>query len=54
MQFSHSLRTQSGAYSEDAMITAPGHIHGLVVATRNERDFPQFQVPVFNPFQFEA
>ena len=45
---------KSGAYSEDAMIAATGRVHGLVIATRNERDFRQFQVPVFNPFQFEA
>ena len=45
---------KSGAYSEDAMIAATGRVHGLVVATRNERDFRQFQVPVFNPFQFVA
>jgi toxin FitB len=45
---------RSGAYSEDAMIAATGRFHGLVVATRNERDFRQFQVPVFNPFQFVA
>lgn len=45
---------KSGAYSEDAMIAATGRVHGLVIATRNERDFRQFQVPVFNPFQFVA
>ena len=45
---------RSDAYSEDAMIAATGRVHGLVIATRNERDFRQFQVPVFNPFQFEA
>jgi predicted nucleic acid-binding protein len=43
---------RSGAYSEDAMIAATGRVHGLVIATRNERDFRQFQVQVFNPFQF--
>jgi predicted nucleic acid-binding protein len=45
---------RAGAYSEDAMIAATGRVHGLVIATRNERDFRQFQVPVFNPFQFVA
>ena len=45
---------RSGAYSEDAMIAATGRVHGLVVATRNERDFRPFQVPVLNPFQFEG
>lgn len=37
---------------EDAMIAATARIHGLNVATRNERDFQQFQVGAFNPFQF--
>ena len=45
---------RSGAYSEDAMIAATGRVHGLVVATRNERDFRPFQVLVLNPFQFEG
>lgn len=39
---------------EDAMIAATARVHGLHVATRNERDFRQFQVGAFNPFQFRA
>ena len=35
---------------EDAMIAATARIHGLVVATRNDRDFAQLDVPVANPF----
>jgi predicted nucleic acid-binding protein len=35
---------------EDAMIAATARIHELVVATRNERDFAQLDVPVENPF----
>jgi predicted nucleic acid-binding protein len=35
---------------EDAMIAATARVHGLVVATRNERDFAEFAVRVFNPF----
>jgi toxin FitB len=38
---------------EDAMIAATARIHGLVVATRNDKDFAQLDVPVENPFQFE-
>ena len=38
---------------EDAMIAATARVHGLDVATRNERDFRQFQVEAFNPFRFE-
>lgn len=36
---------------EDAMIAATARVHGFVVVTRNERDFVQFDVPVFNPFK---
>jgi predicted nucleic acid-binding protein len=39
---------------EDAMIAATARVHGLQVATRNERDFRKFQVGAFNPFQFGA
>ena len=38
--------------SEDAMIAATARVHGLTVATRNERDFAHFRVPVFNPFKY--
>jgi toxin FitB len=39
---------------EDAMIAATARIHGLVVATRNDKDFAQLNVPVENPFRFEG
>jgi predicted nucleic acid-binding protein len=39
---------------EDAMIAATTRVRALHVATRNERDFRQFQVEALNPFQFEA
>ncbi|MGC2477742.1 MAG: type II toxin-antitoxin system VapC family toxin [Candidatus Sulfotelmatobacter sp.] len=45
---------KSSELIEDAMIAATARVHGLHVATRNERDFRQFQVGAFNPFQFEA
>jgi predicted nucleic acid-binding protein len=35
---------------EDAMIAATARTHGLVVATRNEKDFAQLDVAVENPF----
>lgn len=35
---------------EDAMIAATARVHGPIVATRNERDFRHFDVPIFNPF----
>jgi predicted nucleic acid-binding protein len=36
---------------EDAMIAATARVHGLIVATRNQRDFAQLEVAVVNPFQ---
>jgi toxin FitB len=36
---------------EDGMIAATARTHGLIVATRNEDDFRQLNVPVFNPFK---
>ena len=36
---------------EDGMIAATARTQGLTVATRNERDFKQLNVAVFNPFQ---
>jgi predicted nucleic acid-binding protein len=36
---------------EDGMIAATARTHDLVVATRNENDFKQLNVRVFNPFK---
>jgi len=36
---------------EDAMIAATARVHGLIVATRNERNFRQFEVRTVNPFK---
>src|SRR5271155_2500615 len=35
--------------SEDAMIAATARVNGLIVATRNERDFIHFGVRILNP-----
>ena len=43
---------KSSEFIEDAMIAATARVHGLEVATRNERDFAELQVRVFNPFEF--
>ena len=34
----------------DAMIAATARLHQLIVASRNERDFGQLSIQVFNPF----
>ncbi|HEY6989365.1 MAG TPA: type II toxin-antitoxin system VapC family toxin [Bryobacteraceae bacterium] len=39
---------------EDAMIAAVARVHDLIVATRNERDFKQLGVRLFNPFGFRS
>jgi toxin FitB len=36
----------------DVMIAATARLHGLAVATRNEKDFKHLGVDVFNPFKF--
>jgi predicted nucleic acid-binding protein len=35
----------------DAMIAATARVHGLTVATRNEKDFKHFGVEILNPFK---
>lgn len=45
---------KSSEFIEDAMIAATARVHGLDVATRNEKDFAELQVRVFNPFGFGA
>jgi len=37
---------------EDGLIAATARVHNLIVATRNERDFRQLDVPIVNPFKF--
>jgi len=51
-EWARLLAGKSPSLIEDAMIAATARVHGLHVATRNERDFRQFQVATFNPFQF--
>ncbi len=36
---------------EDVMIAATARVHGLTIATRNERDFKPLGVPVLDPFK---
>lgn len=39
---------------EDAMIAATARVYGMTVATRNERDFQSFGVPILNPFRLSS
>ena len=42
---------RSGSLEMDAMIAATARVHGLTVATRNEKDFKHLGVNVVNPFK---
>lgn len=51
--FRETARIMSGKQEglfDDAMIAATARVHGLTVATRNEKDFRQFDVEIVNPF----
>jgi predicted nucleic acid-binding protein len=45
------LHGKSDHLIEDGMIAATARTHDLIVATRNEDDFKQMNVRVFNPFK---
>ena len=53
-EWARLMAAKSSELIEDAMIAATARVHGLLVATRNERDFRDLQVRAFNPFQFEG
>lgn len=44
------MHRRSHSLVEDAMIAATAVVHGLIVVTRNVRDFNDFDVPVVDPF----
>ena len=50
-EYARLMQGVSNTLSEDAMIAATARIHGLTVATRNERDFANLGVAVLNPFK---
>ena len=50
-EYARLIHRRSDVLREDAMIAATAQVHGLTVATRNERDFEPFGVRVFNPFR---
>jgi predicted nucleic acid-binding protein len=52
--FREAARLMVGKQEEliyDAMIAATARIHGLIVATRNEKDFKHLGVKILNPFK---
>lgn len=50
-EYARLMYGRSDALAEDVMIAATARVHGLTVATRNERDFGRLGVSVFNPFK---
>jgi toxin FitB len=51
-EWARIMAGKSAESIEDGMIAATARVHGLSVATRNGRDFGQFEVGVLNPFEF--
>jgi toxin FitB len=50
-EYARLMHGRSDTFAEDAMIAATARVHGLTVATRNERDFAHLGVSVVNPFK---
>jgi len=50
-EYARLMYRRSDTLGEDAMMAATARVHGLTVATRNERDFAHFDVAVLNPFK---
>lgn len=52
-EYARLMHGRSHTLAEDALIAATARVHGLTVATRNERDFIRLGVPTLNPFRNE-
>lgn len=53
--FRETARIMAGKQRDlfnDIMIAATARVHGLTVATRNEKDFRHLGVEIINPFKF--
>lgn len=50
-EWARLIERKSEGLFVDAMIAATARVHRLIVATRNERDFAEFDVRVINPFK---
>jgi toxin FitB len=53
-EYARLMHGRSDTLREDAMIAAIARLHSLTIATRNERDFELFNVPVLNPFRLSS
>lgn len=53
-EWSRLMAGKPGALREDAMIAATARVHGLIVATRDEKDFKRLGVEMINPFKFRS
>jgi toxin FitB len=51
-EWARLMHGKSDDLSTDAMIAATARVLGLIVVTRNVRDFKQFKVKIFNPFTY--
>jgi hypothetical protein len=49
-EWARLMNGKPDSLAEDAMIAATARVHGLTVATRNERDFKALDVTLLNPF----
>jgi toxin FitB len=50
-EWSRLMFRKPTALRQDAMIAATARIHGLTVATRDEKDFRELGVEIVNPFK---
>jgi hypothetical protein len=50
-EWSRLMAGKPGVLREDAMIAATARVHGLTVATRDEKDFRHLGVEMINPFK---
>ena len=51
-EWARLMHGQPAKLSIDAMIASSALVHGLIVVTRNERDFDRLAVRTLNPFEY--